>query len=364
MSLSRWLDLSRYSKRRLFFLGILSVLFVGLIDYLTGPEIDVTIFYFPPIIFFSRYFGRSYGFLIAFLCAILWFSSDIFSGHVYSHPFAPFWNGLVRLLIFLLISVMLSNLQLEIRRPQDQIVKLRKESDEIQRLADIKSQFADTVSHELRTPLTAMKESLGIVRDGAAGAILPEQKEFLEIALRNLERLSRLINCVLDFEKLESGQQAFKMEWGNLNEVVREVEKEFIPLAQLKGLKLALELDGNLPRLRFDKDRLIQVLINFINNAVKFSDKGRITIKTKRNGGEVHVSVSDQGIGIKKEDLSRLFESFSQVSGTGGKRERGTGLGLAISKKIVEAHRGRIWVESVHGKGSAFYFSLPGAIHG
>ncbi len=364
MHLSRWFDLSRYSKTRLFFLGILSTLFVGLIDYLTGPEIEFSIFYFPSIIFFSRYFGRSYGLFVAFLSAILWFCSDIFSGHVYSYPLAPFWNGFVRLLIFLLISVMLSKLQLEIKRPKDQMIEIKKVSDEVQRLANIKSQFSSMVSHELRTPLTAMKESLGIVRDGAVGAIVNEQKEFLDIALRNVERLSRLINSVLDFEKLESGQQSFNMELGNLNEMVLELRMEFVPLAQHRGLKLAVELDENLPALRFDKDRLIQVLINFVNNAIKFSNQGCITIKTKRNGAEVQVYVHDEGIGIKEEDILKLFESFSQISDIGKKRERGTGLGLAISKKIIDAHGGRIWVESVYGKGSAFCFSIPGASNG
>ena len=225
--------------------------------------------------------------------------------------------------------------------------------------ARVKSEFTSMVSHELRTPLTVIKESVSIVHDGIAGPINADQKDFLETAKRNVDRLARLINDVLDYQKLESQNVEIKMVEGDINKVIAEIGQSFVLPFKKKGLELHLDLTPGLPRLKFDTDKIIQVLINLINNAMKFTEKGTITIASVMEGNSVKVSVTDQGIGIKQEDLGKLFQSFSQISTGTARQTGGTGLGLAISKKIIEKHKGQMQVDSVYGQGTTFYFVLP-----
>lgn len=222
-----------------------------------------------------------------------------------------------------------------------------------------KSRFLSMVSHELRTPMTAIREGIGIVLDGSSGPLTEEQKDFLETAKRNVDRLSRLVNDVLDFQRLDAGRASFTMRPGNVGEVIDEVVKAMLPVTRGKELSLESRVEPGLPMTLFDRDMLTQVLINLVNNAVKFTDAGGVTVAAARKGDSIVVSVSDTGVGIKKEDIGKLFRDFSQLEEGLARRKASTGLGLAISKKIVEAHKGEIWVESEFGKGAAFKFRLP-----
>jgi signal transduction histidine kinase len=231
--------------------------------------------------------------------------------------------------------------------------------------AKVKSEFTSMVSHELRTPLTVIKESVAIVYDGSAGAINADQKDFLETAKRNVDRLGRLINDVLDYQKLEAQHVEFRMVEQDINKVIAEIGQSFELPLKSKGLKLRLNLRSGLPLLVFDTDKIIQVLINLTNNAMKFTEKGTITLASEMSGDNaVKVSVTDEGMGIKKEDLGKLFQSFSQISTGTGRQTGSTGLGLAISKKIIDNHKGQMQVSSVYGQGSTFYFILPVKGHG
>ena len=211
------------------------------------------------------------------------------------------------------------------------------------------------MSHELRTPLTSIKEGICIVLDKTAGTINEDQQKYLDIASRNVDRLSRLINSVLDFQSLESGKMKFRMEENNINEVAREVWETMLPMAKKKNLSLVCQLDEKLPRAIFDKDKIIEVLTNLVHNAIKFTENGSITIRSGKENNFIQVKVEDTGMGIKKEDMPTLFQEFMQLQ----KNLGGTGLGLSICKKTIEAHKGKIWAESEFGKGSAFYFTLP-----
>jgi PAS domain S-box-containing protein len=222
-----------------------------------------------------------------------------------------------------------------------------------------KSEYTSTVSHELRTPLTAIREGIAIVLDGTTGALNAEQKEFLDLAKRNVDRLSRLINAVLDFQKLEAQKMVFDIQENDINELVREVHDTMAPLADKQGLGFTLKLAEGLPRLKFDWDRIVQVLTNLVNNAIKFTEKGSIIIASSRGDNNIEVSVKDSGPGIKEEDMGRLFQQFGQLERIAQRTTGGTGLGLAISKEIIEKHRGKIWVESEFGKGATFRFILP-----
>lgn len=224
--------------------------------------------------------------------------------------------------------------------------------------ADMKSEFTSIVSHELRTPLSVIKEAVAIVAEGMAGPLNKQQSDFLATAKRNIDRLGRLINDVLDFQKLEAMKVKFRFEKNDLNELVQEVVSGYGLTARSKGLAIETRLQVGLEPIVFDRDRITQVLSNLINNAVKFTDQGHIWLETRLEGGSVRVSVQDEGGGVKPEDLNKLFKSFSQLSNGKG-ATGGTGLGLAISKKIIDAHRGQIGVISDYGRGSTFFFTLP-----
>lgn len=249
---------------------------------------------------------------------------------------------------------------------EEMTVDLRREVEErkkaqeaLTQMSQLQSELTSTVSHELRTPLAVIKESLAILHEGAAGSVNAEQKDLIETAKGNVERLTRLINAVLDYQKLDSHSMKFQITEHDMNAFVKEVVKGFVPVAKSKGLELRTELGQAIPKAMFDQDRMTQVLINLVHNAIKFTEKGKITIQTSAGAGkEVQVSVRDEGVGIRAEDIPKLFKIFSQASGS-HRGTGGTGLGLAISKKIVEAHQGVIGVESVYGKGSHFYFILP-----
>ena len=236
----------------------------------------------------------------------------------------------------------------------------RKEADKkIKEAMDLKSQFISTVSHELRTPLTIIKEDIALIMDGAAGRVKSKQRQILEIAQRNIDRLARLINDVLDFQKLQSGRAKFNMQDNSINNVIETVYNTMAKTVKKNGVDFRLALDNTLPKVTFDSDKMIQVLTNLVSNAMKFTEKGSITIATRRIENAIRVSVSDTGCGIKQEDLPKLFQQFQQLSSGGNRKTGGTGLGLAISKDIVEKHGGRVWVESEFGKGTTFHFLLP-----
>lgn len=233
--------------------------------------------------------------------------------------------------------------------------ELRRANEEMQRLTQIKSAFTSMVSHELRTPLAALKEGVSLVSEGIVGTVNPEQKRFLDIAKSNVDRLARLINEVLDFQTLTSGKVPFKMESNDINEVVKEIRESMLPLAEKKNLDLTLNLDENLSLVRFDRDKINQVLTNLVGNSIKLTVRGGIIISTGIGDNIVQVSVQDTGPGIKEEDMPRLFQQYEQLE----RKVGGTGLGLAISLEIIKAHGGKIWAESKFGQGTTLYFVLP-----
>ncbi len=224
---------------------------------------------------------------------------------------------------------------------------------------EIKSQFISTVSHELRTPLTSIKESISIVLNGEAGRVKKGQKNFLEIAKRNIDRLSRLINDVLDFQKLGAGRMEFHMSPNDVSEVIRDACNAMGPFAKKENVNLQINLQDNIPQGVFDSDRMIQVLTNLISNAIKFTpENGQVTVNAKFENDEMQISVADTGMGIPKDDLPKIFDQFYRVHRP-GKEIQGTGLGLPIVNKIVTAHGGRIDIESEVNRGTTFTIYLP-----
>jgi len=241
----------------------------------------------------------------------------------------------------------------------EDITQIKKAEDESMKAMAIKSQFISTVSHELRTPLAIIKWYLDTVQDETVGKLNEKQKELLTTAKENADRLTRLINNVLDYQKLEVGWTEFKTKEEDVNSLIENAAKNMRPLAVNKKLELKLSLSKDLPEIKIDKDKITQVLTNLINNALKFTDNGTITVTSKKEGNTISIAVSDTGFGIKKEDMDKLFHTFSQIPVSEEGTRGGTGLGLAISKRIVQEHRGKIDVQSEHGKGSTFKIYLP-----
>jgi len=235
-------------------------------------------------------------------------------------------------------------------------------------LDEMKSKFVANVSHELRTPLLAIEESLGLLLGGVVGEVGPEQGKFLSIAQRNITRLSRLINDLLDVAKLEAGKMDIRPVTFELNDLVHHVAETLRSLAESQKVTIKEEFPDGGVQVEADPDRITQVVTNLMGNAIKFTPEGgtvTLEVDPTRKDPEISeepcivISVKDTGVGISSEDQDRIFQKFEQGSGPTPKNVSSTGLGLTIAKEIVELHKGKIWVESKEGEGGRFAFAIP-----
>ena len=231
------------------------------------------------------------------------------------------------------------------------------------RLKDVdrmKSDFFSTMSHELRTPLTSIMEGTSLLLEGVGGEINEKQKRILDIISRESQRLIDLVNSTLDLAKMEAGMMAFDFKPIAMLPLIHQAIVEIQPYAMVKEIHLGVEGSHDLPPIRMDRERILQVLRNVIGNAVKFTPlKGRVTVSAVPQEGGQRVCVRDTGPGIAPENLAIVFEKFRQGPPGGAEQGRGSGLGLAIAKQIVTAHGGKVWAESKPGQGSSFIFQLP-----
>lgn len=249
----------------------------------------------------------------------------------------------------------------------------------LEKLERLKSEFISIVSHELRTPLTSIKNSLDILMSGRCGEVTPASDKFLSMAMRNVQRLSGIINDLLDLSKIEAGKMDFNFAPTNINSVIGYVKSALSEVAKSKGLTLLSEEGENLPQINADAQRLEQVLTNLVSNAVKFTPENKTVkissklvsadkIKINENfkdtvcplsGDYIQVCVEDEGIGIAEKDLLHAFDKFAQIENSLSRKAGGTGLGLPIARQLLEAHKGAIWCDSELNKGSKFYFIIP-----
>jgi PAS domain S-box-containing protein len=222
----------------------------------------------------------------------------------------------------------------------------------------MKSEFISTVSHELRTPLTSIKSFAEILLTYDEDK--ETQKEFLTIINDESERLTRLINDVLDISKIEAGRIEWKSEESDIEELIVNAVNSTSALISKKNLQVELKIENDLPKVMVDRDKIIQVITNLLSNAIKFCQENQIiNINTCYKDGSLYVSVRDSGRGIAPENHEKIFLKFCQIEDTATGKPDGTGLGLPICKEIIKYHRGRIWVESDLGKGSNFTFTIP-----
>lgn len=225
-------------------------------------------------------------------------------------------------------------------------------------LERLQQEFVSTVSHELRTPLTSIKGYVDLVLAGDTGPLTPDQEEFLRIVAQNTTRLTGLINDLLDMQRLETGRVEFELGEVALSELLRELAQAMRLQAAEKGLSFNVEVEPAL-KVRGDRERLAQVFNNLLSNAIKYTSAGGVTLRARRMGHAVAVSVSDTGIGLSEKDLQKLFQKFYRSDNPYVRKVGGTGLGLAISKAILERHGGTIAVASQPDQGSTFTVRLP-----
>ncbi len=238
--------------------------------------------------------------------------------------------------------------------------ELRAANERLKELDSLKDEFISTVTHELRTPLTAVRSIAEIIHDSPSlGA--ERRVEFAGIIIKESERLTRLINQVLDFQKLESGRMEWQMAKVDLSSVLHRAVTGINQLIQNKHIRIHLDLPDQVPEIDGDRDRLVQVMINLVANAVKFcpADSGRIDISLVVKPAVVQINVRDNGSGITSDEQKIIFERFRQIAASGKGRPSGSGLGLSITKHIVEYHGGDIWVQSRRNEGTVFSFTLP-----
>ena len=246
---------------------------------------------------------------------------------------------------------------------EDQVIGffvLGTDVSELKRIDRMKSEFVSTVSHELRTPLTSIRGSLGLVSGGVAGVLPERAKGLVEIAKNNCERLIRLINEILDIEKIESGKMQFELQPQELLPLLQQTLADNEGFAAQHQVKLALHAPRQPLKALVDSDRLLQVMTNLLSNAIKFSPaQGTVLVQLGRHAGRLRVEVSDNGPGIPEEFRQRIFQKFSQADSSDTRQKGGTGLGLAISKVIVERMDGSLGFSSSVGVGTTFFFELP-----
>ena len=226
----------------------------------------------------------------------------------------------------------------------------------------MKNEFVSMVSHELRTPLTSIKGYVDLLQTGEVGALTDEQREFLDIIKTSTDRLVELINELLDISRIEAGRVELKRKALDLPRLIHQVADAMLPQLRTKQQHLTLDLASDLPAVWGDRDRVIQILTNFVSNAHKYTPVGgNITISACDAGSHVRADIHDTGIGLSQEDQTQLFSKFFRAQNRATQEVAGTGLGLAITRSLIELHGGEVWVQSEPGTGSTFSFTLPTA---
>jgi len=241
----------------------------------------------------------------------------------------------------------------------ERTAELAEATERAQEADRIKSAFLATMSHELRTPLNSIIGFTGIMLQGLAGPLNPEQQKQMGMVQRSARHLLALINDVLDISKIEAGQMKLSIDTFDLKASLEKTIKAILPLAGKKGLDVQLDLDMNQVNATADQVRFEQVVLNLLNNAVKFTEKGHIRISCRIENNHCSLSVSDTGIGIKEEDLQEIFLPFHQIDAGTTRKHEGTGLGLSICRKIMDLMGGTIKAESRLGRGSTFTIRFP-----
>jgi signal transduction histidine kinase len=332
--------LSRQSRWHLVTLNLVLVVLVGVIDYLTGPEVAFSIFYLIPVSLGAWLVGRQFGIIASAVSAVLWLTADLLSGHFYSHSAIPYWNAAVRLGFFLAATYAISALRSSQERREE---------------------LAQFIVHDLRAPLSNVMTGLQTLQEIGGEIIDAVQKDLIEMCMVSCNRMLTLINSLLDLAHLESGQMLLTLDDVSARELVDSSLQQVTVWARRNRVTLASHLDPGTGTVHADPTLTVRVLVNLLSNAIKFSGpESVVTVRAMPYAANmVAFSVADQGRGIPKAWSGKVFDKFVQVEARRTGRAVGSGLGLTFCRLAVDAQGGRIWLESEVDKGTTVTFTLP-----
>ena len=359
---------SRRSKPFLIISGFILVLLVGVVDYVTGAELSISIFYLIPISLSVLFVNRRLGVFLSVFSSAVGVTTDLMVGHPYSHLIIVYWNNAVQFGFFLIIVFILSALKMEYEKTvklntglQDTLVELRKTQDQLESKAQDLArsnaeleQFAYVAAHDLKQPLIVAGGYINRLRRLYKDKLDPNADRFIGYASDAITRMEALINGLLAYAR--AGTKTRDLKLVDCSDIVEcattnlqvEIEKSS-----------AIVTHDQLPTLLADYVQIIQLFQNLIGNSIKFrrEEPPRVHVSAERKEKEWVISICDNGIGIDPQHSISIFDIFQRLHDNS--KYPGNGIGLAICKKIVENHGGRIWVESIPGKGSTFKFAIP-----
>ncbi|HAV11325.1 MAG TPA: hypothetical protein DCX32_02165 [Candidatus Moranbacteria bacterium] len=275
------------------------------------------------------------------------------------------FQSIVFLVLLIIVVLLVRSVENEVNRKEELQVmadKLAQANDQLRKLDNAKTEFISIASHQLRTPLTSVKGFISLIIEGSYGEINDGVRDALTKVYASSERLIQLVEDLLNVSRIESGRMQFTFEKAEVDGMMKELYDNFMLVAKNKDLYLDLKLPENgLPEITMDPGKIREVISNFTDNALKYTEKGGVTMKAEETKDRtVKITISDTGIGVPADEMQYLFKKFSRGKDTGRLHASGTGLGLYVGKNIVDAHHGRVWVESDgEGKGSRFIIELP-----
>jgi len=275
------------------------------------------------------------------------------------------WKGSLFIAFLIFGYLLIKSVWREIRqreKMEKMTIKLKEVNEKLKILDRAKSEFLSIASHQLRTPLSAIKGYLSMILEGSYGKVSKKVKKPIANVFKASNQLNQLVNTLLNVSRIESGKIKLETKKIRLKEIIAPIVEEFMLTAKEKGLYLKLSMPASLPLMSLDKQKINQVIMNIIDNAIKYTETGGITIKTteSKNKKKILIQISDTGLGMDKKQSKQIFEKFERGSAGKTSWASGAGLGLFIARKFTELHHGKIWAESKGvNKGSAFYIELP-----
>jgi len=351
-------------KKIIFSASVYTIVFLAVYLYFKGLSTWLIYYYLPIVIALTMAFiviVRPKGSITMLVAVCTFLLGEAFWNiHVGAGKKIQFPAAFIRFYSLSLITLFGYYLYSRERRIQ---VELRELNQRLKTLDSMKSEFVANVSHELRTPLTSIKNACLVLKKMLTKGCVAQDvspDELLDIIDANVDRQSRLINNLLDLAKIEQGAIKAQRTLIDLPAIAKQVVSSLSIQASAKGIKLNLDAQPDVPKIYASADQMHEVFTNLIDNAIKYNKQdGVVSIKITMDQGGVKAVIKDTGVGIKPEDIEKLFDRFKRLEAILGNRAKGAGLGLAITKQIIDSHFGKIWIESVPGEGSSFIFTLP-----
>ncbi len=339
-------------SRYIFSYSLLGV--IAIIDFYTGNEASSVLLYFFPIYLIASHpqTKRHDAAIIAFFCTLVWLLIDVSSSHYHSSPLIFFWNGLVRMAIFMILSAFIYINKKERRKVEHVNAQLRILNEE-------KNKYLGVAAHDIRNPLGSISNLALLLQDDGVN-LTEQQKKFVALIYKLSYDGLDMLNNILDIAQIEAGSLKIRPTVNEYISFVREVIDNNQYLAEKKKQQIIFESENDELSITYDQAYLQQALNNLLTNAIKYSyPDSTIRVTVQKDAQTITTSVTDRGVGIKEEDRSKVFRPFEKAQNKPTAGEYSSGLGLAITKKIVEAHQGKLHFVSEYGKGSTFSFNFP-----